>query len=65
MIQFRVRFENVKTLIAMRLWLDVSDIDVQEFEFSSMFGMTFINDDEAIAFKLRWGEYLEQWPIPT
>ena len=64
MIRFRVRIETVEKLIEMRMWLTDHDIVVDEMSMAGVLIMTFPKDDEALMFRLTYGEYLEQLALP-
>lgn len=64
MIRFRVRIETVEKLIEMRMWLTDHDIDNDEMSMAGVLIMTFPKDDEALMFRLTYGEYLEHLALP-
>jgi hypothetical protein len=48
----------------MRTWLTDHDMESNEMSMSGVLIMTFTNDDDALMFRLTWGEYLEQLTMP-
>jgi hypothetical protein len=64
MIRFRVRIVSVEKLLEMRTWLTDHDMESNEMSMSGVLIMTFTNDDDALMFRLTWGEYLEQLSMP-
>lgn len=64
MIRFRVRIYSVEKLIEMRMWLMDHDMTYEEMTSSGVLFVTLTHDDEALMFRLAYGEYLEQLAMP-
>ena len=64
MIRYRVRFQTVEQLIEMRMWLFDRKFTVEEVSLSAVLVMVFEHEDEAMMFKLAYGDQLEQLAIP-
>ncbi len=64
MIRYRVRFQTVEELIEIRMWLRDHDIYYEEISMAGVLVMTFPKDDEALLFRLAYGENLEQLAMP-
>jgi hypothetical protein len=64
MIQFRVKFQTVEELTNMRTWLTEHKVKHQEMAIAAVFVMSIFDDDEAMLFRLTYGEYLEQLASP-
>lgn len=64
MIRFRVRFQTVEKLIEMRMWLFERNMNFEEVSIAAVLVMVFPDPEEAMMFKLAWGEQLEQLQTP-